>query len=218
MYNEAMDMYVTNTSALAHREEEALSLLSPDRREKALRLRGEARLRSLAGGLLLRRFVGPGPYAFKERGKPYLPGGPCFSLSHSGELAVLSVSDAPVGADIERIAPLRREAVLSRVLTPAERLWMGTDEGRFAFLWTRKEAAVKWAGCGIGPAVQILCVLPGETPRIDGALCALSTAEYQGYMISAASAEDASFALREIPGEELFREVQNETGKLGNPR
>ena len=95
---------------------------------------------------------------------------------------------------------------------------MGTDEGRFAFLWTRKEAALKWAGCGIDRSLQTLSVLPGETPRIDGACCALSTAEYQGYVISAAAAEDASFALREIPEEDLFREVRDETGKLGDRR
>ena len=212
MYNKSMDMYVANTAALALREAEALALLSPDRREKALRLRGEAKLRSLTAGLLLRRFAGPGPYAIGARGKPYLPGGPCFSLSHSASLAVLAVSSAPVGADVERVGPLRREAVLARVLTAEERRWMGEDEARFAFLWTRKEAALKWTGRGIDRSLQTLCVLPGESPRIDGAECSLCTVEYHGYMISAASAEESSFALREVPEEELFREVRDEAG------
>ena len=38
-----------------------------------------------------------------EGGKPALRHGPCFSLSHSGDLVFCAVSDAPVGADVEKL-------------------------------------------------------------------------------------------------------------------
>ena len=199
-----MNMYVLDTALLRGREEEALSLLSPQRREKALRLRGESRTRSLAGGLLLRRYVGDGPFSIGEHGKPSLPGGAAFSLSHSGALAVLAVSDREVGADVERVAPVR-EALLSRVLTPEERRWASGDpERRFAFLWTRKEAALKYLGCGITRPLREFSVLPGEDPVLDGGPVRLHTVEYNGYMISAAGAEDPAFTPLALRAEDLF--------------
>ena len=199
-----MDLYVLDTSSLQSREEELLPLLSPQRREKAERLRGESRLRSLAGGLLLCRYVGEGPFTLGERGKPFLPGGAEFSLSHSGSLAVLAVSGAPVGADAERIAPVR-EVLLPRVLTAEERRWMESDpERRFAFLWTRKEAVLKYLGCGISRPLKELCVLPGADVRPEGKRLSLHTLEYNGYMISAASAEDAFFTPAAVTAEDLL--------------
>lgn len=199
-----MDLYVLDICVLRGREEEALSLLSPQRREKALRIRsGEERLRSVAAGLLLGRFVGEGPFCFGPQGKPALPGGPDFSLSHSGRCAVLALDGQSVGADIERIAPVR-EAVARRVLTRDEQEWMAQDaQRRFAFLWTRKEAAVKWDGCGIACSLASLSVLPGETAELHGRRCALHTVEYSGYMISAAG-QDPQFVPRAVTWEELL--------------
>ena len=119
------------------REREALALLPEERREKALRIRREeARLRSIGASLLLRAAGIEPPFACGEHGKPCIPGGPHFSLTHSGTLAALAVSDTPVGLDIEKIAPVRRAR---RALTIEERKYMEADpERRFACLWTRK--------------------------------------------------------------------------------
>ncbi|MBQ3276857.1 MAG: 4'-phosphopantetheinyl transferase superfamily protein [Oscillospiraceae bacterium] len=199
-----MELYVLDTGLLRGREEELLPLLSPQRREKAERLRGESRLRSLAGGLLLRRYVGEGPFSLGPQGKPRLPGGAEFSLSHSGALAVLAVNDTRVGADAERIAPVR-EALRPRVLTAEERRWTEEDpERRFAFLWTRKEAVLKYLGCGITRPLAELCVLPGAEVRPEGEAVSLHTTEYQGYMISAAAAEDAFFTPAAVTAEDLL--------------
>lgn len=199
-----MKIYVLDVTPLARREEEALSRLGEARREKALRLRGEPRLRSLGAGLLLERFVGAGPFEIGFAGKPALPGGPGFNLAHSGRLAVLAVSDRPVGVDTEIVAPLR-ESLLPRVLTGAEREWMAPDpERRFAFLWTRKEAALKWSGHGITRPMREVSVLPGETPSLAGEVCALHTEFYGEYAISAARAGDAAFVLRRVDAAELL--------------
>ncbi len=200
-----MELYVLDTGLLRGREEELMGLLSPQRREKAERLRGEARLRSLAGGLLLRRYVGDGPFVLGAQGKPSLPGGPEFSLSHSGALAALAVNDAPIGTDAERIAPVR-EALLPRVLSAEERHWMEDDaERRFAFLWTRKEAVLKYLGCGITRPLAELCVLPGAEVMPEGEAVSLYTLEYRGYMLSAAAAEDARFTPAAVTAEDLLQ-------------
>ena len=150
MYNENMDMYVLDIAALAGREEEALSLLSPDRREKALRLRGESRLRSLAGGLLLRRYIGPGPYVIGARGKPSLPGGQAFSLSHSGRYCALAIGKGRVGIDIERMDEANLPA-LELILREDEQAGIRKENRLrdFYTLWTRKEALAKAIGTGL---------------------------------------------------------------------
>jgi 4'-phosphopantetheinyl transferase len=87
--------------------------------------------------VVLSRYAGVEPAELRiesgERGKPSLSGGPNlrFNLSHSGELALIAVAGGrEVGVDVERIRPDR----------PAEYL---RD-------WTRREAAAKCAGTGLG--------------------------------------------------------------------
>lgn len=90
-------------------------------------------------------------------GKPRLPARrpPLhFNLSHSGDMAVLAVSDRyHVGVDIEEILPLR-EDVAGRFFSAMERqaLRFVPPEkylGAFYRCWTRKEAFVKAHGAGL---------------------------------------------------------------------
>ncbi|AEY91191.1 4'-phosphopantetheinyl transferase [Streptomyces hygroscopicus subsp. jinggangensis 5008] len=83
-------------------------------------------------------------------GKPRLAqgDGPHFSLSHSGELALLALAPRPVGVDVERPRAGLDPARLAERFFPAEEsAWVARDGRRaFARLWTRKEACVKAAG------------------------------------------------------------------------
>ena len=79
-----MNIYVLDIAPLRGREREALVLLPEERREKALRIRREdARLRSIGAALLLREAGIEPPFSYGGHGKPYIPGGVHFSLSHS---------------------------------------------------------------------------------------------------------------------------------------
>ena len=95
-----------------------LASVSPQRREKTLRLKNDDdKRRSLGVELLLEKAAGRSDYALTENGKPFFPdGGAYFSLSHCGKYAVCAVSGVPVGADIE----LARDNALSL----AERFFM----------------------------------------------------------------------------------------------
>ena len=119
-------------------------------------------------------------------GKPVFAAFPdChFSLSHSGALALCALSDAPVGADIERIRP-RRPGLPAYALSGAEHeryLALGGDWPAFYTLWTEKESIVKYTGEGLrswrNTPLPPGCVLsPLSGPDWRGAVCARERAE-----------------------------------------
>ncbi len=92
-----------------------------------------------------------------EHGKPYLPGGPAFNLSHSNGAVALALctDEVELGVDIE--APWRStdfDAVAKRFFASAERLALQQypEEARrvrFFELWTLKEAVLKSTGKGL---------------------------------------------------------------------
>jgi phosphopantetheinyl transferase len=195
-----MEYYLFDVNALTGREDEALARLSPGRREKARRLRrGPSRLLSLGAGLLIARFFPGKEPLIAPGGKPYIPGGPEFSLSHSGTLAVIALADVPVGADAEKDRPVG-EAVRLRALTGAER----ADSRDFLFFWTRKEAALKCLGTGVDRALRSLDVR-ADSAELDGRTIFLHTARYGSYYLSsAADGRSADFAPRELTLDRLL--------------
>ena len=95
-------------------------------------------------------------FAYGAHDKPFLPGGPSFSLSHSGKRVLIALAaGGRVGADVERIRPVRRlEALAARWFAPGERAWLsavpeGEREAAFFAVWTRKEAFAKALGRGL---------------------------------------------------------------------
>jgi 4'-phosphopantetheinyl transferase len=86
--------------------------------------------------------------------KPKAAGPVEFSLSHTGGLALLAVSAAEVGVDVEltRHAPLA-EGLMARCLTAVEQAAVGTvgNDTTAAFLryWTAKESYLKGLGIGL---------------------------------------------------------------------
>ena len=144
---EARFLNITTVSAerLARWE----SWLTPEKRQRIDRLPPKQRLLSVCGDGLAREMLSemlgitPAAIVFtrSEKGKP-LTEGAFFSISHSGSLVACAVSDYPVGLDIERIRPV--PARLGRALQPWERT------ADFWQLWTRREAALKCRGDGLG--------------------------------------------------------------------
>lgn len=118
---------------------------------------GRARLRSLLGQHL---GLDPRALVFMQNafGKPRLAHHPSvhFSLSHSGDQAILAVSDQlELGADIERVRALDHLDLARRYFHPNETTLIGSlprpDEQLQAFfrIWTLKEAIVKALGVGL---------------------------------------------------------------------
>ena len=113
--------------------------------------------------LLLAEIAGAGAegarglrFRYGRHGKPYLPGGPSFNVSHSVEFLAVAVADeGRVGVDVERLRPVRRsDRVAARRFAPSEQAWLGATglrerDAAFLRIWTRKEAFAKALGSGL---------------------------------------------------------------------
>ena len=100
-----------------------------------------------AGRRLLCRALGrdASHILLRENGKPYLPDGPFFSVSHSDGLILLAVSAlGEIGCDVESLSrPLRNEqAIREKIAQP------GDENIPLLTLWVRKEAIFKAGGAG----------------------------------------------------------------------
>jgi 4'-phosphopantetheinyl transferase len=105
-------------------------------------------------------------YCGESHGKPELAGSGQrlqFSLSHSGEQAVVAVCRAvPLGVDVEQVRPGRdRLSLIPSVLSEAEQQAIEAlprDRRELAFLryWTRKEAVLKATGHGLAIPLKSL--------------------------------------------------------------
>jgi len=137
------------------------------RAERFLRAR-ERRLWVASRGVLralLSAYLGTDPralrFAIDAYGKPALPerSRPYFNLSHSGSAALYAVTDTgAVGIDVEAASrSFDVLALAARAFGPAEvdrltDLETALRKREFLRLWTRHEAALKYAGSGMGRA------------------------------------------------------------------
>ena len=76
--------------------------LSPERAERVQRCRrADDKLRCIAGGLFMNKFLGGAKITVNEFGKPECDNGLCFNISHSGSYVLFALSGSEVGCDIE---------------------------------------------------------------------------------------------------------------------
>jgi phosphopantetheinyl transferase len=153
---------------------------------KRLELEGrdpQARNASLAGLALVLRGaevlrggpVDPGALRFPAGGKPTLPGGPSFSVSHSGvRVGVALGTDGEVGFDLEELDPASREA--------------GAAGARLA-RWTATEAVLKAAGRGLGDARAVDLGESLQDGRVGGASFHLVPVAIAGDVVAHLAAE-----------------------------
>ena len=159
-----MKIYLIESEEVRRRDISLIREAMPQRYRKAQRYRRETdRLLCLGGAILMYEKAGIKNEAeldFNEYGKPFAVGYPEFSLSHSGNVCVLAVGDAPLGVDIEIIDD-RNLSVAGSVFSPEELEWMKEAPAvRFHRLWTMKESLLKAYGSGIDDDLPSLSVLP----------------------------------------------------------
>ena len=161
------------TRPLTDTEKERLAALLPPRRRER-----KADEEALCAYGLLRFALGEKALpaiALGERGKPYFPDRPDlhFSLSHTEGAALVGLSSAPIGVDIEKVRPLG----------PRVRGKLGanlSDEEAFR-RWTALEARSKRSGEGVA------AFLHRDTWEESGDCVSLDVGE--GYAASAACRE-----------------------------
>jgi len=174
--------------------QQMLPLVSAQRREQALRYKHTfGRFCCLKSWLMLEAImqtynVQLSTFNYNEHGKPYIEGGPYFSISHCKEGIAVAVDEKPVGIDIESIRKADKD-LIERVMYAREQSMIANaadPDREFTRLWTQKEAIVKWRGTGIESFEQLqLLLLPSfdrdvTKPRI------IQTYEQEKYIYSIA--------------------------------
>lgn len=185
-------------------------LLTPQRRAHMERYwKAQDKARCLAAGLLLRAVLGDyaGRLQNGPQGKPYLDGGPCFNLSHSGEYIILGVSEQELGVDVEQVGPWQ-ERVARRCFTPEELCWLQQQKQEQAFyqLWTAKESIMKATGLGFRLSPGSFCVLPvaGGEHRINGQSWHLHWFSLPGYEVCTACAAPGEWSITRLDRQQLL--------------
>lgn len=203
---------------------ERLTRLSPYRQTKiALLKHARDKNRSLAAGLLLDHALAV--YGLQEKsqeyelgpwGKPALKHNPqlCFSLSHSGNLAICSLGDKPLGNDIEQVREGRLQ-VADRFFAKEELDWLyagesGEEQTRRMFrLWTMKESFLKATGRGMSLPLQEFAIHRDEGSgrvrvrhSVDGKYYHMKEyQEIEGYCTAVCCQEGGDFAYSMLPVE-----------------
>lgn len=150
------------------RMEEILSLVSLQRREKALKLRHKSgRQQSLMAYRLLQELLEevygitePPVFRLLENGKPVISGHEDihFNMSHCRNGVACAVSDRPIGIDIESIPQEIKKGLAEYVFNDYELQMLEASPSPtlvFTRLWTMKEAVVKLSGRGLTGKEQL---------------------------------------------------------------
>ncbi|MBR5678418.1 MAG: 4'-phosphopantetheinyl transferase superfamily protein [Paludibacteraceae bacterium] len=116
-------------------------------------------------------------FIYNEHGKPLLPNGPYFSISHCKSGIAVAVDEQPIGIDIETIRHADRE-LIERTMNAKEQKRIQTDRD-FTRLWTQKEAVGKAIGTGLQSFEQIQTILQNDEWNVQ-------TVENENYIYSIA--------------------------------
>ena len=164
-----------------------LPLVSAQRREQAMKYKHTfGRFCCLKSWMMLKEIMDNGQWTmdnflYNEHGKPYLEGGPYFSISHCKEGIAVAINDTQIGIDIEAIRHADDD-LIARTMNEEERLRVtgyGLPDRMFTRLWTQKEAIVKAEGTGILSFEQLQTIL-------DNGQWTLDTIEKEKYIVSIA--------------------------------
>lgn len=152
----------------------------------------------------------PSDWGFGENGKPYLKNraGVFFNISHSGNIAMCALHNAPVGVDIELIGKDKDE-VAKRIMSKEEHnayLAARDKNGLFYKIWTLKEAYIKYSGKGLSCALDATTIYPhGKQIRTNVFDCRFTLLNsVRGYQAAVCSNVSADNMTERINCEELI--------------
>ena len=155
----------------------ALTQVDPARRTAAAQIKDpKKRAQSLAAGLLVQhaareRLGDAAPAGIYEivtgeKGKPYFKDFPDlhFSISHSGQMVLVALSDRVVGADIQEWKELKAD-IAGRFFHPKETAYLrglpaSASEKAFFDLWCLKESYIKYTGEGLSQPLDEMDFTP----------------------------------------------------------
>ena len=174
-----------------------------ERKEKILTYKFESgRKESLGSALMLQKVLFQNnlnlqDVKFGNNKKPEIDG-IFFNISHSDNFVICSVSENPVGCDIEKIRCVK-SGFEKRFFTKNEVAYLEKFSGeeklnQFFRLWTMKESYMKFTGEGMKLALNRIEFVFDDSIKVfrDGILCDCNFKEYElsGYKISVCAKEN----------------------------
>ena len=168
-----------------------------ERKEKILSYQFEnGRKESLGSALMLQKVLSknnlnPQYIKYGKNGKPEIEG-LHFNISHAENFVICSVSENPVGCDIEKIRSIK-SGFEKRFFTQNEVSYLDKFSGeeklkQFFRLWTMKESYMKFTGDGMKLALNRFEFIIEDSVKVfrDGILipCFIKEYEFLDYCIS----------------------------------
>lgn len=129
-------------------------LSGEEKQRIALKSDALSKKESLLARKLLKDLIGQKEVLYTDNGKPYIEGGPHFSISHTNGCVGVAVSDRVIGLDIESVRPFNKK-LAERHFTNEEIDYIKGDNVRYIICWTLKEAILKATGQGIAALGRI---------------------------------------------------------------
>lgn len=197
--------YIANIQKLPDPKEnyKILENIWQERKEKILSYKFEnGRKESLGSALMLQKVLfqnnlTPQNIKYGQNGKPEIEG-LHFNISHAENFVICSVSENPVGCDIEKIRSIK-SGFEKRFFTQNEVSYLDKFSGeeklkQFFRLWTMKESYMKFTGEGMKLALNRFEFNIEDSVKVfrDGVLCSCFIKEYEilDYCISICSEEN----------------------------
>lgn len=89
-------------------------------------------------------------YDLGKYGKPFVINHPefKFNISHTKHAIAVAISDYEVGIDIEKIQNIKI-GIIKRFFSIIEEEFIGNDNEKYTEIWCRREAYLKYLGCGL---------------------------------------------------------------------
>ena len=186
------DVYILDTSLIKDNFLFVSSFVDKQRKDKAERYVNEKdRLLSYGAGYLMKKYLPNEEIKETKNKKPYLEHGPFFNISHSGELAVLAVSqECDVGVDIEQVDENRIDAIKFTLDEEEKKL---TNVNDLFKVWSNKESLIKCMSSNLND-IRKIKGLPFEGYRnIDERDYYTKSMIYEGYSLSVTTNNKNSF-------------------------
>jgi 4'-phosphopantetheinyl transferase len=153
-----MHLYYFNINELRNHENEYMKMLSDERRLKlnTYKLQDD-KLRCIAGGILITRFVCGGDVSKlkvknNKYGKPYCSNTKYFNISHSKDYVILLIDNKRVGCDIQyKNSVCNYNGVMRHLFYPDEIEYVNCHNTKDSFyqIWSLKESLGKAKGTGL---------------------------------------------------------------------
>lgn len=204
-----LKIYYCKSDELLPFWQQGIELVTESRKLKVKRLLNENdRMLSIGAGLLLRsvlKITSDDMLGYNEHGKPLFNEHGYFSISHSGNVTVLTVSENDVGADIEMLRK-PNERLLLRCFSAEEIDFVKDSSEKYTRIWTEKEAVLKLLGTGLSISPGSFSLVPIKNEyELFGKKIKILRTEIDKMPFSIAFCEkDFEFEIKKLSVEELL--------------